>query len=95
MPGKFHGQRSLLGYSPWGCKESDMTKRLTHYTTTYYINMNIINPRAVTKINRVIGNNSSNEIKKKSLKNIHLIQKRVKQRERGVKSRCEKWKTAR
>ena len=23
-----HGQRSLLGYSPWGCKESDMTKRL-------------------------------------------------------------------
>ena len=24
--GKFHGQRSLAGYSPWGCKESDMTK---------------------------------------------------------------------
>ena len=90
MPGKFHGQRSLLGYNPWGCKESDMTKQLTLYTTTYYINMNIINPRAVTKINRVIGNNSSNEIKKKSLKNIHLIQKRVKQRERGVESRCEK-----
>ena len=21
-----HGQRSLAGYSPWGCKESDMTK---------------------------------------------------------------------
>ena len=21
--GKFHGQRSLEGYSPWGCKESD------------------------------------------------------------------------
>ena len=20
-----HGQRSLVGYSPWGCKESDMT----------------------------------------------------------------------
>ena len=26
LPGKFHGQRSLLGYSPWGCKESDMTE---------------------------------------------------------------------
>ena len=25
MPGKFHGQRSLVGYSPWGCKELDMT----------------------------------------------------------------------
>jgi len=23
-PGKFHGQRSLAGYSPWGPKESDM-----------------------------------------------------------------------
>ena len=24
LPGKFHGQRSLAGYSPWGRKESDM-----------------------------------------------------------------------
>ena len=23
LPGKSHGQRSLVGYSPWGCKESD------------------------------------------------------------------------
>ena len=22
-----HGQRSLVGYSPWGCKESDITHR--------------------------------------------------------------------
>jgi len=22
LPGKAHGQRSLVGYSPWGCKES-------------------------------------------------------------------------
>ena len=26
LPGKFHGQRSLLGYSPWGLKELDMTE---------------------------------------------------------------------
>ena len=26
LPGEFHGQRSLAGYSPWGCKESDMTE---------------------------------------------------------------------
>ena len=25
LPGKFHGQRSLVGYSSWDCKESDMT----------------------------------------------------------------------
>ena len=26
---EFHGQRSLAGYSPGGCKESDKTERLT------------------------------------------------------------------
>ena len=25
LPGEFHGQRSLVGYSSWGRKESDMT----------------------------------------------------------------------
>ena len=29
LPGEFHGQRSLVGYSPWGCKESDTTEQ-TH-----------------------------------------------------------------
>ena len=28
LPGEFHGRRSLVGYSPRGCKESDTTKRL-------------------------------------------------------------------
>ena len=33
LPGKSHGQRSLLGYSLWGCKESDTTEQLHfHYT---------------------------------------------------------------
>ena len=30
---KFHGQRSLEGYSPWGCKESNRTERL-HFILT-------------------------------------------------------------
>ena len=30
LPGKSHGQRSLAGYSPWGHKESDTTKRLSN-----------------------------------------------------------------
>ena len=29
VPGEFHGQRSLAGFSPWGRKELDMTERLT------------------------------------------------------------------
>ena len=24
LPGEVHGQRSLVGYSPWSCKESDI-----------------------------------------------------------------------
>ena len=28
LPGKSHGQRSLVGCSPWGHKESDTTERL-------------------------------------------------------------------
>ena len=33
LPGKSHGQRTLVGYSSWGCKESDTTERLN--TTKY------------------------------------------------------------
>ena len=29
LPGESHGQRSLVGYSLWGCKESDMTEWLS------------------------------------------------------------------
>ena len=29
LPGEFHGQRSLAGYSPRGRKDSDMTGKLT------------------------------------------------------------------
>ena len=33
LPGKSHGRRSLVGCSPWGCKESDVTERLhCHFT---------------------------------------------------------------
>ena len=26
LPGESHGQRSLVGYSPWGCKQPDMAE---------------------------------------------------------------------
>ena len=32
LPGKSHGQRSLIGYSPWGHEESDTTEQL-HFTS--------------------------------------------------------------
>ena len=30
LPGEFHGQRSLVGHSPWGHKESDTTEATSH-----------------------------------------------------------------
>ena len=30
LPGESHGQRSLVGYSPWGRKESGMTEVIYH-----------------------------------------------------------------
>ena len=35
MPAKYHGQRILEGYSPWGCKESEMTEQSTHIFIKY------------------------------------------------------------
>jgi len=30
LPGESHGQKSLVGYSPWGRKELDRTKEIEH-----------------------------------------------------------------
>ena len=32
FPGKFQGQKSLLGFSPWGCKDLDTTEQLSRHT---------------------------------------------------------------
>ena len=34
LPEKSQGQRSLAVYSPWSCKESDMTEQLNSHTIT-------------------------------------------------------------
>ena len=36
LPGKFLGQRSLVGYSPWGHRESDETEQLTKHIYIHY-----------------------------------------------------------
>ena len=35
---EFHGQRSLVGYSPWGLKESDVTEHLSTCLSVLLIN---------------------------------------------------------
>ena len=39
--GKFHGQRSLAGYSPWGGKESDKTEWLRSSTSNNTLNIHV------------------------------------------------------
>ena len=40
LPGESHGRRSLVGYSPRGREESDMTEQL-HFTSVLKITTNI------------------------------------------------------
>ena len=41
LPGEFQGQRSLVGYSPWGCKESDTTEQL-HFTLLHFTSLHVL-----------------------------------------------------
>jgi len=50
LPGKFHGQRSLAGYSPWGCKESDTTEHTcTRKHTRHQLVCSVQQPPASSK----------------------------------------------
>ena len=44
LPGKSHGWRSLVGCSPWGREESDMTERLPFHFSLSCIGEGIGNP---------------------------------------------------
>ena len=35
LPGKSPGQRSLVGYGPWGCIESDTAEATEHCTVEF------------------------------------------------------------
>ena len=40
LPGEPHGQRSLVGYSPWGREESDtaeLTRVINHYWFVHFL----------------------------------------------------------
>ena len=52
LPGKFHGLRSLVGYSPWRCKESDMTEQL-HFDFHFYVCIYMYCNTITTKISLI------------------------------------------
>ena len=41
LPGEFHGRKSLVGYGPWGCKESDMTEQLKSKQLKCYLHADL------------------------------------------------------
>ena len=47
---KFHGQRSLAGYSPWGRKEPDKTEQLTTHTNIHTHTLSV-SPIKETEVN--------------------------------------------
>ena len=42
LPGESYGQRSLVSYSPWGCKEPDMTERLTCLCISAFLSLSLV-----------------------------------------------------
>ena len=42
LPVESYGQRSLVDYSPWGCKDLDMTEQRTHTHILIYIYIYIL-----------------------------------------------------
>ena len=44
LPGEFHGQRSLVGYSLWGHKELPTTEQLA-LSLSFKLNLNTMNSR--------------------------------------------------
>ena len=40
LPGKSHGWWNLVGYSPWGCKESDTTEQLHFHFSVLSCDLN-------------------------------------------------------
>ena len=47
LPGESHGQRSLVGYSPWGRKESDTTEH--EHAWWVIVDLNCVSFKCITK----------------------------------------------
>ena len=54
LPGKFHGLRSQVGYSPWGRKESDTTERLHFHFLSAFFKVQLSHPYMTTGKSRAL-----------------------------------------
>ena len=46
LPGEFHRERRLVGYSPWGCKESDTMEHLSTWNLEKWYRLTNLQSRA-------------------------------------------------
>ena len=49
LPGKSHGERNLVGYSPWGCKELDTTEQL-HFLSFTFVSLTSLVAQMVKRL---------------------------------------------
>ena len=77
LPGESHGQRSLVGYSPWGRKVSDASEQLT--TPGWFILLHSRNHHNIVK--QLYSN--KNEFKKKRKEDLN-IGSRKREREKKI-----------
>ena len=68
LPGEFYGPRSLVGCSPWGHKESDMTEHLSMTVMTRELSSHMVCGQKTKMENR--NNIITNSIKIKKMNHI-------------------------
>ena len=77
LPGKFHIQMSLTGYSPWGHQESDMTERISTHKNIMWPVVSVQRMKTITTIIIFVQNstpiNFSNALLKAQDTLVHLL----------------------
>ena len=59
LPGKFHGQRSLVGYSPWDHKELDTTEQLNNKQVALVVKNPSVNAGDIRVVGPIHGSGRS------------------------------------
>ena len=54
LPGKSHGQRSLVGYNPWSHNELDSIQQLNNNNQEIDVILEVINEKSLTKLVNIV-----------------------------------------
>ena len=74
LPGEFHGQRSLVGYSPWGRKESDTIDHVHAWTPVQkWIGSILVDMETAVMATRVVLIRDDGALGQSALSTRHLL----------------------